>query len=60
MKSLNRCLLAGALLIQSTLSFASPCGGPGLPPCDVPEPSTLPLLIAGLVGGWVVARLFKK
>lgn len=60
MKIITRSLFAAALLAQSALSLASPCGGPGLPPCAVPEPSTLPLLIAGIVGGLLVARWFKK
>lgn len=44
--------LCGAVL-------AAPCGGTGLPACDVPEPSSLWLVAAGIAGVVFVARKLK-
>lgn len=41
-------------------AMAAPCGAPGLPDCQVPEPGSLYLMALGVVGAVVVARYFKK
>ena len=51
--------LVGVLAtVESAL--AEPCGSFPLPACTVPEPSSLPLVVAGIAGVAVVARFFKK
>lgn len=53
-------LTAAGLLATMEAAFANLCGTAPLPPCAVPEPGSLPLVIAGLVGAIAVARFFKK
>ena len=52
-------VIAGAL---GTIDAAQAnfCGMPGMPACEVPEPGSLPLVIAGIAGAVAVARFFKK
>ena len=52
-------VIAGALATVDAAQ-ANFCGMPGLPACAVPEPGSLPLVIAGIAGAVVVARFFKK
>lgn len=40
--------------------FAAPCGGAGLPACDVPEPNSLGLVALAVAGVVLVARKIKK
>lgn len=51
---------AAGWLLAAGPALAAPCGAAGLPACDVPEPSSLPLLLLGGVAAAIVARAFKK
>lgn len=44
--------------VDAALAFG--CGEDGFPACPVPEPGSLPLVLAGIAGAVVVARFFKK
>lgn len=52
--------VVGLFVVTVGSALADPCGAPGLPDCVVPEPSSLPLVIVGLVGAVLVGRFFKK
>lgn len=52
--------VVGLFVVTVGSALADPCGAPGLPACVVPEPSSLPLVVLGLVGAVLVGRYFKK
>ena len=52
--------VVGLFAVTVGSALAAPCGVPGLPDCAVPEPSSLPLVVVGLVGAVLVSRIFKK
>ena len=45
---------------MSSGAMAALCGTPNLPPCDVPEPGTLSLVVLGVGGAIAIARYLKK
>lgn len=57
----NAATAAAVWLLACGPALAQPCniGDPGCP-APIPEPSSLPLFIAGAVAVAVVARYFKK
>lgn len=52
-------LSAAALYLVCSDALARPCGSAGLPPCEVPEPSTVPLIVGAVVIAALVAK-FRK
>ncbi|HRH81405.1 MAG TPA: PEP-CTERM sorting domain-containing protein [Thiobacillaceae bacterium] len=52
-------IVTGLLAMYGT-AFADPCGLPGLPDCEIPEPSSWSLLVIGAVGAVVIARFLRK
>ncbi len=52
-------IVTGFFTMAGTV-MAAPCGGPNLPPCQVPEPGSLYLVALGVVGAVAVARYLKK
>lgn len=62
MKSITKYvgIIVTGLLAMYGKAFADPCGVPGLPDCEVPEPSSWSLLVIGAVSAVVIARLLKK
>jgi hypothetical protein len=49
-----------ALALAAGQAAAVGCGAPGLPACDLPEPSSLPMMIGAIVIAAAVARARKK
>ena len=61
MQSFKKMVLGASVFVAHMgLALAAPCGDGILGPCEIPEPSSLPLLGLGLVAAVVVTRFFKK
>lgn len=53
--TLNAWNVAAVSATMGSVTFGT-CGNPGQPPCDVPEPSIIALMMAGLIGLGFVRR----